>query len=117
MGFKLATSGRCAVIGHGSWATAMVKVLSLNKLEVEWYIRNQEVLESLQTEGRNCRYLADVEFDRSFVHFSDDLNEVVGKAEIIWLASPAAYLTTYLKPLTVSLRDKFVVHDQRSDAR
>ncbi|MGP1447787.1 MAG: NAD(P)H-dependent glycerol-3-phosphate dehydrogenase [Candidatus Limimorpha sp.] len=109
MGFKLATSGRCAVIGHGSWATAMVKVFSLNKLEVEWYIRNQEVLESLQTEGRNCRYLADVEFDRSFVHFSDDLNEVVGKAEIIWLASPAAYLTTYLKPLTVSLRDKFVV--------
>ncbi len=109
MSFKLNANGRCAVIGHGSWATAMVKVLSQNNVAVNWYVRNQEVLESLQNEGRNFRYLADVEFDKSSIRFSDNLNEVVGDAEIVLLASPAAYLSSHLKPLSVPLRDKFVV--------
>lgn len=106
---KLDTNSRCAVIGHGSWATAIVKVLTMKGLSVVWYIRNTEVLESLRTEGRNCRYLPDVEFDTSLIRLSDDVNEAVKDADTILLVTPAAYLKSSLSDLKVSLKDKFVV--------
>lgn len=102
-------NSRCAVIGHGSWATALVKVLTMNEIFVGWYVRNPEVFESLQNEGRNCRYLSDIEFDMSRIHLSDEVNETVDHADIILLVTPAAYLKRYLSELTVSLKDKFVV--------
>ena len=102
-------TSRCAVIGHGSWATALVKVLTMNELSVGWFVHNPEVFESLQHESRNCRYLSDVEFDMSRIRLSNDVNETVNNAEIIFLVTPAAYLKRYLTSLTVSLKDKFVV--------
>lgn len=102
-------TSRCAVIGHGSWATALVKVLTMNEPSVGWFVHTPEVLESLRTEGRNCRYLADVEFDMSRIKLSDDVNETVANADIIFLVTPAAYLKGYLSDLKVSLKDKMVV--------
>ncbi|MEG1611710.1 MAG: NAD(P)H-dependent glycerol-3-phosphate dehydrogenase [Alistipes sp.] len=107
--FKIIKDARCAVIGYGSWATALVKVLTENETEVGWYIRNPEVLESLRTEGRNTRYLSDVEFDTTRIAPSDDLNKVIAEADIIVLAAPSAYLKEFLAPLTVSLEDKFIL--------
>lgn len=109
MDFKIQQGARCAVIGYGSWATALVKVLTERKCEVGWYVRNPEVLEGLAAEGRNPRYLQDVEFDTSRIRPSDDLNRVVGDADIILLATPSAYLKRFLEPLTVSLKEKFVL--------
>lgn len=102
-------ASRCAVIGHGSWATAIVKVLTINELSVGWYVRNNEVLESLRNEGHNCRYLSELEFDMSRIHLSDDLNVTVSEADIIFLVTPAAYLKCYLSDLKVSLKDKMIV--------
>ena len=102
-------TSRCAVIGHGSWATALVKVLTMKELSIGWFVRNAEVLESLRNEGRNCRYLSDVEFDMSRIHLTDNVNETVEWADIIFLVTPAAYLKRYLSSLKVSLKDKFVV--------
>ena len=101
--------GRCAVIGHGSWATAIVKVLCENEPSVGWYVRNPEVLESLRSEGRNPKYLTDAEFDTERICPSDNLDEVVAAADIVILAVPSAYLKSTLEPLTVSLEEKFVV--------
>lgn len=99
---------RCAVIGHGSWATALVKVLTMNE-PISWFVHTPEVLESLRTEGRNCRYLADVEFDMNRINLSDDVNEIVANADIIFLVTPAAYLKRYLADLKVSLKEKMIV--------
>ncbi len=51
MEYKLTEGTRCAVIGYGSWATAIVSLLVKNEKEVWWYVRNEEVLESLLAEG------------------------------------------------------------------
>lgn len=107
--FKIEQGARCAVIGYGSWATALVKVLTERKCEVGWYVRNPEVLEGLRTEGRNPRYLSDVEFDTARIAPSDDLNRVAAEADILLLATPSAYLKEFLKPLTVDLKDKFIL--------
>lgn len=109
MEYKIGTEARCAVIGYGSWATAIVKLLTGNQTQVGWYVRNPEVLEGLRSEGRNPRYLSDVEFDRQRIAPSDDLNAVVRGADIVILATPSAYLKDFLAPLSVPLRDKFVV--------
>ncbi len=109
MEYKIGKESRCAVIGYGSWATAIVKLLSANQPCVGWYVRNAEVLESLRSEGRNARYLNDVEFDRSRIAPSDDLNEIVRNADLIVLATPSAYLKDFLEPLTEPLTDKLII--------
>ena len=100
---------RCAVIGHGSWATALVKILTINESSVGWYVRNPEVFESLHNEGRNCRYLSDIEFDMSRIRLSNDVNETVSHADIILIVTPAVYLKRYLSELTIPLTDKLLV--------
>ncbi len=109
MEYKIGSDARCAVIGYGSWATALVGLLAANGRRVGWYVRNPEVLELLRSEGRNPRYLSDLEFDPSVIAPSDDLNAVVRDAEVVILATPSAYLKDFLAPLTVSLKDKFIV--------
>lgn len=109
MEYKLGEKARCAVIGYGSWATAIVSLLVRNEKEVWWYIRNEDVLEGLLTEGRNRKYLSDIEFDKSTIHPSKDIDEVVSSSKIVIMAAPSAYLKDFLAPLTVSLEDKFVI--------
>ena len=100
---------RCGVIGYGSWATALVHTLEKNKVEVLWHIRNEEVLESLQTEGYNAKYLSDVEFNTSIVTATNDINEVVRNCEVILIAAPSAFLVKILEDLTESLENKFIL--------
>ncbi|MFI3258878.1 MAG: NAD(P)H-dependent glycerol-3-phosphate dehydrogenase [Rikenellaceae bacterium] len=109
MEIEISASSTCAVIGYGSWATAIVKLLSDSEKKVGWHIRNQEVLEGVTQEAYNPKYLRDVEFNISRIEASSDLNEVVANHEIIILAMPSAYIKDFLEPLTVSLKDKFVV--------
>ena len=109
MEYRIGAESRCAVIGYGSWATALVGLLAGSGQRVGWYVRNPEVLSSLRSEGRNPRYLSDLEFDPSAIAPSDDLDAVVRDAEIVILATPSAYLKDFLSPLTVSLKEKFIV--------
>lgn len=109
MEYKIGKESRCAVIGYGSWATAIVGLLTANEVRVGWYVRNPEVLASLLSEGRNPRYLSDLEFDTGRIAPSDDLDAVVREADILILATPSAYLKSFLEPLTVSLKDKFII--------
>lgn len=102
-------SHKCAVIGHGSWATALVKVLLSCGSEVHWYVRNAEVLSSLRTRGYNCKYLREARFDTSRLHLYDDINLAAEAADTVVLAVPSAFLKAFMQPLTVPLRDKLVV--------
>ena len=93
MEYKIGTDARCAVIGYGSWATAIVGLLAANGRRVGWYVRNPEVLESLCSDGRNPRYLNDLEFDRNSIAPSSDLDAVVRDADIVILATPSSRAT------------------------
>ncbi len=106
---EISASSTCAVIGYGCWATAIVKLLCETEKKVGWYIRNEEVLEGVTQESYNPKYLRDVEFDNKRIDASDDLNKIVSEHDIIILAMPSAYIKNFLEPLTVSLKNKFVV--------
>lgn len=109
MEFKIKNNARWAVIGHGSWATALAGLLTGNGNRIMWYVRNPEVLEGLLTDGHNPKYISELEFDRSLIHPVDDIDEAVSGADIVLISVPSAYLKTFLEHLTVPLKDKFVV--------
>ena len=109
MEFKIKDDARWAVIGHGSWATALAGLLTSNGNRIRWYVRNHEVLESLQTEGRNPKYINEFEFDRGLILPTQDINEAVSQSDVILMSVPSAYLKTFLDTLEAPLDGKFIV--------
>ena len=109
MAFNITVNTKCGVVGYGSWATALVHTLVKNKVHVWWHIRNEEVMESLTTEGYNAKYLSDIEFDRNYITPIHDINEVVRNSEVILIATPSAFLKNVMADLTESLEDKFIL--------
>ena len=82
-----------AVIGGGSWATAIVKILSDNHLqELFWWHRDQAAVAFINRFGHNPKYLSSVPIILPAENISSDLNYVISKAQIIILAVPAAFL-------------------------
>lgn len=80
------------VIGGGSWATAIAKMLSNNSDKVNWWIRHEESVAYLKKYKHNDRYLQSVEFDLNRVHPSSDLEHVVRNSDILVIAIPSAYV-------------------------
>ena len=108
MNFKLNDQAQCAVIGYGSWGTALVKILTENERLVRWHIGNPVVADGIRLDGHNPKYLSDVEFDTSRLYISQDIDRIVQEADVVILATPSAYLKKTLSEMTVSLADKFI---------
>ncbi len=100
---------KCAVLGYGSWATAIVKTLTTNRHHVEWLVLNEEIRSSLECRGRNSKYLPWCDIERDLITPSDDINAVVRDADVVFLAMPSAFFKKFMEPLAVSLTDKIVV--------
>ena len=97
-----------AVFGGGSWATAIVKMLSENLEEVGWYMRNETALEHIKKDKHNPNYLSSVEFDVSKLKLSNDINKMVIYADYLIFVIPSAFLYTELKKLNASLKGKII---------
>lgn len=97
-----------AVLGGGSWATAIVKMLTSNQEKVGWYMRNVDAIEHIKTQKHNPNYLTSVEFKTEQLDLTNDINEAVNKADVLIFAIPSAFLVGELDKLTVSLKDKII---------
>ncbi len=96
----MSESHKIAVIGGGSWATAIVKMLCNNAKEVHWWIRSQTVIDHIKKHKHNPNYLTSVEFETNKLALSADLKEVVANADILIMAVPSAFLKEALNELT-----------------
>lgn len=99
---------RFGVIGGGSWATAIVKMLSENLEKVNWYMRSVYAIEHIKKQDHNPNYLSSVEFDVSQLNLSNDINEVVKNSDYLIFAIPSAFLKRELDALEISLKEKVV---------
>lgn len=97
-----------AVIGGGSWATAIAKMLCVNLSEISWYMRNDAAIEHIQKYKHNPNYLSSVEFDTKKLKLTNNINEAIEYADYIIFAIPSAFLDAELKNMTVSLADKII---------
>ena len=101
--------GTIAILGGGSWATAIAKIV-LDKVDrINWYIRRDDRIEDFKRLGHNPAYLTMVHFDVNRIFFSSDINEIVQKSDTLIMVTPSPYVKSHLKKLRVNLRDKFVV--------
>ena len=100
---------RVAILGGGSWATAIAKMLLTNVEEIGWYIRNDEKIEKFKSLGRNPNYLTGVNFDVSRIKFSSKINTVVKNADILFVAIPSPYVKSQLKRLKLRLDSKIII--------
>jgi glycerol-3-phosphate dehydrogenase (NAD(P)+) len=100
---------RVGIVGSGSWATALVKLLLNNVKEVNWYVRNRENIEYMRVQGHNPNYLSAVSFDTSRIHFHDKVEETVMNSDILYFAIPAAFLKETLSEKDISFKGKFIV--------
>jgi glycerol-3-phosphate dehydrogenase (NAD(P)+) len=89
-----------SVVGGGSWATALVKILSNNAGQIHWWIRNPESVDFIRQYRHNPSYLSDVEIDLSRVVPNANLVETLAASDYIVLAVPAAFLKTALSGIS-----------------
>ena len=88
-----------AVLGSGSWATAIVKIATQTHTKVYWWVREQEIVQAVENFGHNPLYLRSCELDRERIIVSSDLKMIVSKATDIILVIPAAFVAGSLRSL------------------
>ena len=101
--------GKIAVIGSGSWATALAKLILNNNSRINWYIRSSERIEEFIRLHRNPVYLSDVSFDTHRIDFFSDINSAVAGAKTIVVAIPSPYFKDEAQKINVDMHDKNIV--------
>ena len=96
------------VLGGGSWATAIVKILSENLPEITWYMRNDLAISHIKKYKHNPNYLSSVELHTNKIHLTSNINEAVAWADYVIFVIPSAFLVSELSKLTVPLKDKVI---------
>lgn len=101
--------GKVAVIGGGSWATAIAKIVLANADSIVWYMRRQDQIDEFIRLSKNPSYLTDVKFDISRIHFTSKINKAVALADTLIFATPSPFLKAHLKKLRLPIHDKFII--------
>ncbi|RYZ34557.1 MAG: glycerol-3-phosphate dehydrogenase, partial [Sphingobacteriales bacterium] len=98
------------VLGSGTWATAIVKMLTDNGHAVNWCVRDQQTLDHLNARHHNPKYLSSVNFDISLLTLFTDITQFIRDSVTIIVAVPSAYVEDYFDRLgPAALKDKRVV--------
>jgi len=103
-------ANRIGVVGGGSWATAIVKVLQHHQKKVNWFIRRQDVIDAISNSGHNPEYLSQVELNPAMISASNNLDEVISNSDIVIFCIPAAFLHRQIETLDKKLlQDKIII--------
>lgn len=103
------STNKVAVIGSGSWATALSKMLLENVGQINWFFRKKETVERFKKLKSNPRYLQSVEFDLDRIQFYTDINKITSESDILVLAVPSAFLPGILAKVKSDLRNKYIL--------
>ena len=101
--------GKIAVIGGGSWATALAKIILSTQDQINWYMRRPDRIEDFMRMKHNPAYLSSVTFDIDRISFFSSLDQVVQESDILIFATPSPFLKQHLGTLSISLKDKWIV--------
>ena len=101
--------GKIAVIGGGSWATAIAKIVVSHTHQIGWYMRREDQIAAFKRQGHNPSYLRSVRFDMNEIEFNSDINKIVQAYDTLIFVTPSPYMKSHLKKLKTRLSDKFIV--------
>lgn len=106
------SESKIAVIGGGSWATALAKILLNNVDSVNWWVRREETAKHICKFGHNPNYISSIEFDTSKLNLSVNLKEVIQNSDLLFLVIPSAFLHAEFVNAGITaedLKDKIIV--------
>lgn len=92
---------KIAVIGAGSWGTALAQTLAMGGNEVCMWARKEEVTRSITQDHRNPRYLSGIVLN-SLISATSDLSLCVENARALVIVTPSRLIRSFanqLKPL------------------
>lgn len=101
--------GKIAIIGGGSWATAIAKIVVKHTHHVGWYMRRDDRIADFKRLGHNPAYLTSVHFNIEELFMSSDINKIVDAYQTLVFVTPSPYLKNHLNKLKTDLRDKFII--------
>ena len=101
--------GKIAIIGGGSWATAIAKIVVEHTHHIGWYMRRDDRIEDFKRLQHNPAYLTSVHFNIDEIDFSSNLNDIVQRYDTLVFVTPSPYLKNHLKKLKTRISDKFIV--------
>ncbi|MFZ1533978.1 MAG: NAD(P)H-dependent glycerol-3-phosphate dehydrogenase [Chitinophagaceae bacterium] len=87
------------IIGSGSWATALAKILTDRKHSINWWIRNKNAIDYIGKKNNNPNYLRSAKFDTSLLTMSAKIEEVVAQSNVVVVAVPSAFVEESLGKL------------------
>ena len=100
---------KVALIGSGSWATAIAKILLQNIETLKWYIREPEIISHMLQHQHNPLYLSAIQFDISKLELYDNVNELVDDSDIIIFCVPSKFVKGLASKIECSFAGKYVV--------
>lgn len=100
---------KIAVMGGGSWATALARLLLQNCDTIIWYMRRQDRIDEFRRLGHNPAYITDVHFDIDRIRFTSDINEACRLADTLLLVMPSPYFKSHIDKITVDISGKAVI--------
>ena len=101
--------GKIAIIGGGSWATAIAKMVLSKENKINWYMHRKDRITRFKETGHNPAYLTNVSFDTNNIQFDTDINKSIENADTLIFVTPSPYLKYHLEYLNVSLENKLIV--------
>jgi len=87
------------IIGSGSWATALAKILTDKDHAINWWIRNEDTIQRIQQRHHNPHYLSSVNFDVSKLSMSADIKKVINDSDVLIIAVPSAFIEATIEHL------------------
>lgn len=100
---------KITLIGSGSWATAIAKLIHINVPSLSWYIREDEIIRNIQKHKRNSLYLSSVKFDTERLQLFDDINTALKDADILIFCVPSKYIKGVCDQINIDISDKEVI--------
>jgi glycerol-3-phosphate dehydrogenase (NAD(P)+) len=101
--------GQIAVIGGGSWATALAKIVLSTQTRISWYMRRPDRIEDFKRMNHNPAYLSSISFDTKRIDFYANINAAIKESDVLIFATPSPFLKQHLKKIKVPLSDKFII--------
>jgi glycerol-3-phosphate dehydrogenase (NAD(P)+) len=101
--------GKIAIMGGGSWATALAKIVLSTQEHIHWYMRRPDQIEEFKQLGHNPSYITSVRFDTSRIKFYSNINQVIRESDTLVFATPSPFLKQHLKKIKTPMSDKFII--------
>lgn len=107
----MSSLGKIAILGGGTWATALAKIVLMNEKHINWFIRSDEQIDGFYKLGRNPNYLTNVKFNLAQITFYSNIEKAIKDSDVIIIAIPSPYVKQYFRKIRSNnvFKDKFVV--------